>query len=135
MIAVLDASAAVEVILRRKEARAVHAALVEAERVFAPDLYVAELANALWKYSESDKHRSSANELLDDGVNLPDEYVPSTELYREALSFSIRTHHPVYDSLYLILARRQSATLLTLDRRLAALAAAEGLRVLPEQRA
>ena len=131
MIAVLDASAAVEVILQRSHADDIQDALAEADLVVAPDLYVAEASNALWKYAEADGGRNNALELLEDAMSLPDKFVPSQELYREALSFSIKTHHPVYDSLYVVLARRQSATLLTMDRRLASLAQKEGIGVVP----
>ena len=131
MIVVLEASVAVEVILRRSLATDIQAVLAEADLVIAPDLYVAEVSNALWKYAEADRGQTNALELLDDAMNLPDKFVPSQELYREALSFSIKTHHPVYDSMYAVLARRQSATLLTMDRRLASLVQKEGIGVLP----
>ena len=39
-------------------------------------------------------------------------------MLREALIEAIRLDHPVYDLLYLVLARREGATLFTLDQKL-----------------
>ena len=48
-------------------------------------------------------------------------------LQAEALALACRLNHPVYDCLYLALARREAATLISADRRLRTLAE----RVLP----
>ena len=92
MIVVLDASAAVEVILQRERAPDIEQALAEADLVISPDLYVAEESNAIWTYAEADGGRLNALELLGDAISLPDKFVASEELYREALSFSIKMH-------------------------------------------
>ena len=55
-------------------------------------------------------------------MGLPDRLEPSSTLNVEAFVLASRHRHPVYDALYLVLARRNNAVLLTLDRRLAALA-------------
>ncbi len=49
MITVLDASAAVEVVLHRPNADTISSVLRSADLTLAPDLYVSEIANALWK--------------------------------------------------------------------------------------
>ena len=51
-------------------------------------------------------------------LSLVDEFVPDTDLWEEALSESLRLRHSPYDLLYLVLARRNAATLLTLDHKL-----------------
>jgi predicted nucleic acid-binding protein len=47
--------------------------------------------------------------------------VPSKELVEEALATAAAHDHPAYDALYLVAARRTGATVVTRDRRLAAL--------------
>ena len=123
MIAVLDASAAIELLLSRSGANELSELISKAELVLAPDLYVAEVSNALWKHASASGDSGSYQELLDDAVALPDDFVDSASLYREAFALSVKHQHPVYDALYLVVARRNSATMLTVDRRLRSLAA------------
>jgi predicted nucleic acid-binding protein len=56
-----------------------------------------------------------------------DRVEPDRHLQAEALALACHLGHPVYDCLYLSLARREAATLITTDRRLQQLA----VRVLP----
>ena len=59
---------------------------------------------------------------MEQALNLPDRLEPSNALHVGGFCLACRHLHPVYDALYLVLARRNNALLLTLDRRLAALA-------------
>ena len=131
MIAVLDASAAVELILSRPAAEELSELVAKAELVLAPDLYVAEVSNALWKYTIASGDSDGYTELLDDAVALTDELIDSVSLYREAFALSTQHQHPVYDSLYLVVARRNSATILTVDRRLRSLASTLQIDISP----
>ena len=54
-----------------------------------------------------------------------DEIEPDRHLQAEALALACHLDHPVYDCLYLTLARREAAQLLTADQRLRQLAARE----------
>lgn len=134
MIAVLDASAAIELILSRPAAEELSELLSKAERVLAPDIYVAEVSNALWKHANASGDSEGYTELLDDAVALTDTLIDSASLYREAFALSTRHQHPVYDSLYLVVARRNSATILTVDRRLRSLATTLQIDVSPSWR-
>ncbi|MFN3389291.1 MAG: type II toxin-antitoxin system VapC family toxin [Allosphingosinicella sp.] len=85
----------------------------------APDLLLVEFANALWK-----KVRKSEIDTLQARVALatvpvPIALVPAALLAGEALEIGLELEHPVYDCLFLALARRTEAKLLTIDRRLA----------------
>ena len=53
-----------------------------------------------------------------DARALVDRVEPDRHLQAEALALAIHLQHPVYDCLYLALARREAATLITTDRRL-----------------
>lgn len=59
--------------------------------------------------------------LLESVIGLVDRFVPVEELLIEALHLAIRNNHPVYDMLYFALARRNAATLFTLDKKLRAI--------------
>jgi len=119
---VLDASAALEAVLGRAGAGLVLDALEQADVVTVPDLFFAEVANALWKYvSAGELEPGEADGLLREAMALPDATVPAQELAPEALATAGAYGHPVYDALYAIAARRDGATVLTLDRRLASL--------------
>ena len=50
MIAVLDTSAAVEVVLKRESATLFSHFLAEADLVMAPNILIAEATNVFWKY-------------------------------------------------------------------------------------
>jgi predicted nucleic acid-binding protein len=128
---VLDASAAVRIALGEPASGELADTVAEAEFVTAPDLFVSEVSNTMWKYVEGGFiEQEQAHELLDEIVGLVDEFVPAYELYHDALSLSVEANHPVYDALYVVLARRLEASLATVDKRLAALAAAHGLETI-----
>ena len=130
MIAVLDASAAVELAVGRPRSQAVRSVLVEAELVLAPDLYVSEVANVFWKYVRARLlEQEDAVVALDSTIALVDEFVGGIDLYREALAFASQFEHPVYDAMYAVLARRNVAALITVDERLTKLARRAKLEV------
>lgn len=128
---VLDASAAVALIMRQPDAGLFLTALEESERIFVPHLYFAECTNALWKYvSHQLLDIDTAVSRLEELMALPDEIVQDQTLMLEALSLASQTKHPVYDAVYLVLARRCAAGLLTKDKRLNQLATQLGIKVL-----
>jgi predicted nucleic acid-binding protein len=128
---VLDASAAIGLVLAAPGAEEFSAPLEQASLVTVPDLYIAETCNTLWKYRKAELLTMERCECaLEQALALPDRIESSNALYTEAFSLSCRYLHPVYDTLYLVLARRNNALLLTLDRRLAALAEKLEIRVL-----
>ena len=131
MIAVIDASAGVELVLRRAAARKIGGVLVEADWVIAPNLYISETANVFWKYRQlADFPRDECERYVRQAMALPDEFFPESDLYVEAFDMACLLGHPVYDMMYLVLARRQGAMLLTLDQKLDRMAGKAGVRVL-----
>ncbi len=125
---VLDASAAVRLILGDPAAAAVAEQIREAALVMAPELMLSEVANTLWKLQRAD-HLADLDpqQLLADARDLVDRVEPDRHLQAEALALACHHNHPVYDCLYLALARREAAILISMDRRLQQLAE----RVLP----
>jgi predicted nucleic acid-binding protein len=128
MIAVLDASAAVATSLALPSADRIGGALREAELVLAPDLFVAECCNAFRKYRKAGILPEDVCETaLERALALADQLESSKPLHREAYAMACRHAHPVYDTIYLTLARREVAVVFTLDRSLAALAKKLGI--------
>ena len=125
---VLDASAAVRLILGDPTASSLADQIGDASLVLAPELMLTEVANALWKLARSDQLNALDPQLLlANARDLVDRVEPDRHLQAEALALACHLNHPVYDCLYLALARREAATLVSSDRRLVVLAG----RVLP----
>ena len=119
MIVVLDASAAIEIVMGRKSGDRLAKYVLEADWVIAPTLFISEVTNTVWKYHKlADFPYQSCEKALERALALPDDFINELDLYREAFKLSCTLNHPVYDMFYLVLARRNSGRLLTLDRQL-----------------
>ena len=119
---VLDASAAVNIILRTDRARSLIEVLESGQLVIAPTLYQIEIANTLWKYVRAGEfEKETAFSRYEEAQALIDSFERDEHLAEEALSAAIRLNHPVYDLLYVVLARRHGCKVLTVDKRLIAL--------------
>jgi len=119
MIVVLDASAAIEVVLQRKHAKQLGILIQESDWLIAPSLFISEISNVFWKYHKiSNYSLTDCEKNIEQAIALPDDYINDIELYREAFNLGCMLEHPVYDMLYLVLARRNNATLLTMDKKL-----------------
>jgi predicted nucleic acid-binding protein len=130
MTLVLDVSAAAELLLGRPEADRLSRQVEEAEWVLVPALYTAELCNVFWKYHEFHSlSRAACEQAIANGLALPDTFSDDRELHREAFAMACLCRRPVYDMLYLVLARRHAACLVTLDNQLKALAAKHDVTV------
>lgn len=116
---VLDASAALHLVLRTERARQLADVLLDATLVLAPGLYATEVANGLWKYVRAGAlDRMSAIEHREEAIGLVDSFATDADLGAESLAEAIRLQHPVYDLVYAILARRNGCPVLTMDQRL-----------------
>ncbi len=88
-------------------------------RLIAPDLVLVELLNAGWKA----RRAGAITEAQFEGIaqlasGLFSELVPAAALLQAAQRWCRRLDHPAYDCLYLALAERERATLITQDQRL-----------------
>lgn len=119
---VLDASAAANVVMRTGRAPALLTILERSQLVIAPTLFHSEIANTLWKYvCAGDIDKDTALDRYEEATGLVDAFEADERLVTEALSDAIRYQHPVYDLLYLTVARRYGCGILTVDSRLAQL--------------
>jgi len=131
MIVVLDTSAAIEFILHRAHQKSVQSALMKADSVIAPDMYIPEITNVLWKYNQFESLKETiCEELIEKSIQLIDHFESSLELYREAFQMACKTRHAVYDALYIVLARRNNALLLSVDKKLNDVAKSHGIKIL-----
>lgn len=88
-------------------------------RLLAPELFPIECANILWKKVRvRDLTRRDALSNLDLLRLAPVAIVSTRELMPQALELALELQHPVYDCVYLALAIRQGAPLVTADQRL-----------------
>ncbi len=123
MIVIMDTSAAVEVVLRRSYSEQINERLSNADWVIAPDVYISEITNVFWKYYQfGDLSMESCEKGIENALSIVDDIISSKELYQEAFALSCIGKHPVYDTLFLVLARRNNGVLLTLDKKLLKLA-------------
>ena len=119
MIIVLDASGAAEIVARTERGVDFINVLMKADRVLAPDLYIAETANIMWKRGRNDKDGADVYlEMADDCIGYVTEYVSAAQLWDDALRLAQKYDHSVYDMLYAALAKRHDATLITMDAKL-----------------
>jgi predicted nucleic acid-binding protein len=127
---VLDASAAIEVVMDRGKSRRFAHELAAADFVLSPDLFVAEITNTIWKYYRFEHLEVKlCDEAIEESLALVDVFVSCKELYREAFLLARTTGKTAYDTFYLALARREDATLLTADGALRKEAERQGIRV------
>jgi len=130
---VVDASAALRLAVDGPGSAEVVAALATAEVLVAPSLYVAEVANALWKYVRAgllDVATADAN--VNDLVELIGRFEEmDAGLASKALALAARFDHSAYDAIYAVTASENHAVLATVDTRLAALANHVGVATIP----
>jgi len=119
MIIVLDTSAAIEMLLNKPDSYKYKKHVIEADAVIAPELYIAEISNVAWKYSKIAGFRhEECYRLAEDGINLVDQFIDTSDLWKEALREAMNNDQSVYDCQYIICARRNDALLLTKDQKL-----------------
>ena len=132
MIVVLDASAAVEIVLQRENGKHFMHHVESAQWVLAPGLFIPEVTNVFWKYYRfGNLSMEQCEKGVDFSVHLPDEYCDEKTMYKEAFTLGCQTGKSVYDMFYVVLARRNNGYLITLDRTLADIAKEESVRILP----
>jgi len=119
MITILDASAAIEIVLHRPKAPGLIQHVEDSDWVIAPSLFISEVTNVFWKYYKFGNLSMEQCEIaVEHSIALPDEFSNDKDLFREAFSIGCRVGKPIYDMFYLILARRNNGYLMTLDKSL-----------------
>jgi predicted nucleic acid-binding protein len=87
--------------------------------ILAPDLLLVEVANALWKKTTAGEVTPRDADEAFDLVTRSGIHLHSTvPLLPRAMQMARRLVHPVYDCVYLALAEREHAAVVTADQRL-----------------
>jgi predicted nucleic acid-binding protein len=104
--------------------------IARANDLIAPDLLWSEVANGLWRKAlQGDIDGQSALSVLSILDRMISERIASPDLMYSALDLAISLGHPVYDCVYLALARHRSIPLVTADERLINKVRASGIAV------
>ena len=115
--AVLDASAAVHLVMKGEHAASLATKLEDVAVVTTPDLFCSESANSLWKYVRAGTlDLDVAITRFEQAMGLTDGLVPERALAPEALVAAAKHKRSVYDMMYAVLARRSGAIVITMDR-------------------
>ena len=116
---VVDASVALRWLVPSHDAAPARVLVADAGvALHAPDLIWPEVGNALWKYGRAGMDAARVLRRLRDFRALPLKITPTHELVDDALVIALELGHPVYDCIYLALAIRESARVVTADRRM-----------------
>ena len=120
MIVVLDVSAAIEIILQKDKQEKFNNIYKKGTWIIAPDLFIAEITNVLWKYYKAKVlSHEDCIQYVQDGIDMIDDFIDARDLWKESLAEGIKNNHSIYDMYYSVLARRNDAVLITNDGPLA----------------
>jgi predicted nucleic acid-binding protein len=119
MTIVVDASVAVRWFLQLKKANLAEALLKSGERIVAPDLVLAEIANAAWKAAVfGGVSTATVTDIVEKSARYFHELMPAEALKDRALEIALALKHPAYDCFYLALAEQRGCRVVTADDRL-----------------
>ena len=115
---VVDASVAVKWLVEEEHSDAADRLLDGNHELFAPRLMASEVGNALWrKVRMGELERSRAGALAAAISEMAVRWTEDEEVGPDAVRLSLSLDRPVYDCVYLALAHRLGATLVTADVR------------------
>ena len=115
---VVDASVAVKWLVEEEYSDAADRLLEGRHELFAPRLMASEVANVLWRKARMGEiERSRAGALAAAISEMAVNWTADEGICPDAVRLSLALDHPVYDCLYLALAHRIGATLVTADAR------------------
>jgi predicted nucleic acid-binding protein len=119
MAYVVDASVGLKWFLPEELTSNAERLLAEKQELLVPDLFFVEIGNALWKRVQRGlMPPEEAQRIAETVPRFPLNSHPSRDLAEAALAIAINTGRTVYDSLYVALAVREEAPLVTADERL-----------------
>jgi predicted nucleic acid-binding protein len=118
---IVDASVVIKWYLNEIDDELALAILNADEPLVAPDLVLCEVVNAGWRRARQGdipwvQYREIAAAMRSPPLTLK----PLRELLPRAAALAEALSHPIYDCIYIALAEREDATLVTADRRLLA---------------
>ena len=117
---VVDASVAVKWLIAEDGSDAADRLLTDDDDLHAPRLMASEVANALWrKVRLGEIERNQAGTLTATLSEMPVRWGADEAVCADAVRLAVTLDRPVYDCVYLALAHRLDARLVTADERFA----------------
>lgn len=117
---VVDASVAVKWLVDEDGSKAANDLFGHVTDLHAPHLLVSEVANALWRKARlGEIERSDAGAFASSMAQMPVTWTDDELICGDAARLAISLDRPVYDCMYLALAHRLDARLVTADVRFA----------------
>ena len=115
---VVDASVAVKLLVDEPDSDAARKLVASGRELHAPRLMASEVANALWRKARLGQvERADAGAALAWLPDMPVRWNDDETVSADAVRLALALDHPVYDCVYLALAHRIGATVVTADRR------------------
>ncbi len=115
---VVDASVAVKWLVQEENSEIADSLRQSEHDLLAPRFMELELGNVIWgKTRRGDLARPEAIALMESLVDLPVEWWEDDSLIQTAIRLALELNHPAYDCLYLALAHRLDAIVVTADTR------------------
>ena len=117
---VVDASVAVKWLVAEEDADIADRLAASGEELHAPRLMASEVANALWRKEQAGQiERAEAGAAMTLLTDMPVRWAADETIGADAVRLALALDHPVYDCVYLALAHRIGAVMVTADRRFA----------------
>ena len=117
---VVDASVAVKLLVDEPDSDAARDLAASGEALHAPRLMASEVATALWRKARLGQiGRADAGAAMALLADMPVRWDGDETVSADAVRLALALDHPVYDCVYLALAHRIGATVVTADRRFA----------------
>lgn len=117
---VVDASVAVKWLIAEEGSDAAHRLAAGADDLHAPRLMASEIANALWRKARMGEiERRLAGALAAAVPEMPVRWSADEAVCADAVRLALSLDRPVYDCVYLALAHRLGAWMVTADQRFA----------------
>ncbi|MCY3876106.1 MAG: type II toxin-antitoxin system VapC family toxin [Rhodobacteraceae bacterium] len=115
---VVDASVTVKLLVDEPDSDAARELAASGQELHAPRLLVSEVANALWRKARQGQiARADAGAAMVVVSDMPMRWNDDETVCADAVRLALALDHPVYDCMYLALAHRIGATVVTADRR------------------
>ncbi len=120
MSLVVDASVAVKWLVAEEDSESANRLAAGAEDLHAPRLMASEVANTLWRKARlGEIGRDRAGVLMAALTEMPVRWNVDETLCADAVRLALALDRPVYDCVYLALAHRVGAQVITADVRFA----------------
>ena len=115
---VVDASVAVKWLVAEEDADIADQLAASGQELHAPRLMASEVANVLWRKARvGQMERADAAAAMALLADMPVRWNDDETVSADAVRLALALDHPVYDCMYLALAHRIGATVVTADRR------------------